>query len=41
MTEYVSTRWYRPPELLLGWKEYTNAIGIKNTYIYILIYQKK
>ncbi|KRX04038.1 SMAD/FHA domain [Pseudocohnilembus persalinus] len=28
MTEYVSTRWYRPPELLLTWKQYTTAIDI-------------
>lgn len=28
MTEYVSTRWYRPPELLLTWKQYTPAIDM-------------
>ena len=28
MTEYVATRWYRPPELLLSWKEYTKAIDM-------------
>ena len=25
MTDYVATRWYRAPELLLSWKEYTEA----------------
>jgi len=28
MTEYVATRWYRAPELLIGSKEYTKAIDI-------------
>ena len=23
MTDYVATRWYRPPELLLSFKKYT------------------
>jgi hypothetical protein len=22
LTDYVATRWYRAPELLLSWKEY-------------------
>ena len=25
MTEYVATRWYRAPEVILSWKEYTKA----------------
>ncbi len=34
MTDYVATRWYRAPELLLAWKEYSysgndNTINIK------------
>lgn len=28
MTEYVATRWYKAPELLLNWKQYTTAIDI-------------
>lgn len=28
MTEYVVTRWYRAPELLLNCSEYTGAIDI-------------
>ena len=28
MTEYVATRWYRAPELLLSWKEYTTAVDM-------------
>ena len=28
MTDYVATRWYRAPELLLSWKEYTAAVDI-------------
>mmetsp|Transcript_18204 Transcript_18204/g.70371 ORF Transcript_18204/g.70371 Transcript_18204/m.70371 type:complete len:403 (+) Transcript_18204:134-1342(+) len=28
MTEYVATRWYRAPEVILSWKEYTKAIDI-------------
>lgn len=32
MTEYVATRWYRAPELLLSWIEFTAAVvkKIKN-----------
>jgi serine/threonine protein kinase len=26
MTEYVTTRWYRAPEILVGWQHYTFAI---------------
>jgi serine/threonine protein kinase len=28
MTEYVSTRWYRAPEIMLSWAEYTRAIDV-------------
>ena len=28
LTEYVATRWYRAPEVILSWKRYTNAIDI-------------
>jgi hypothetical protein len=28
MTDYVATRWYRAPELLLSWKEYNEAGSI-------------
>jgi len=28
MTEYVATRWYRAPEIILSWKKYTKAIDI-------------
>lgn len=28
MTEYVSTRWYRAPELLVGSKKYDKSIDI-------------
>lgn len=28
MTEYVATRWYRAPELLLSWNKYTSAIDM-------------
>jgi len=28
MTQYVVTRWYRPPELLLSSREYTNAVDM-------------
>jgi len=28
MTDYVATRWYRAPELLLGWKEYGSAVDM-------------
>jgi len=27
-TQYVATRWYRAPEVILSWKQYTNAIDI-------------
>jgi serine/threonine protein kinase len=28
LTEYVVTRWYRAPELLLGWRHYTAAVDV-------------
>ncbi|EGC38039.1 extracellular signal-regulated protein kinase [Dictyostelium purpureum] len=28
MTEYVATRWYRAPEVILSWNKYTKAIDI-------------
>ena len=28
MTDYVATRWYRPPEIILSWKTYTKAIDL-------------
>lgn len=28
MTEYVATRWYRAPEVMLSWKQYTAAIDM-------------
>lgn len=28
MTDYVATRWYRAPEVLLGWHEYSAAIDM-------------
>jgi serine/threonine protein kinase len=26
LTEYVTTRWYRAPEVLVGWNSYSSAI---------------
>lgn len=28
MTEYVATRWYRAPEIMLSWTEYTSAVDV-------------
>ncbi|EGR26963.1 protein kinase domain protein [Ichthyophthirius multifiliis] len=28
LTDYVTTRWYRPPELLLSWTDYTAAMDV-------------
>jgi len=28
MTDYVATRWYRAPELLLSWKEYAATVDV-------------
>ena len=27
-TEYIATRWYRAPEVILSWKQYSNAIDV-------------
>ena len=27
-TDYVTTRWYRAPELLLSWNQYTTAVDM-------------
>ena len=27
ITDYVTTRWYRAPEILVGWPCYTTAVG--------------
>ena len=28
MTDYVATRWYRAPELLLSWREYSTTVDV-------------
>ena len=28
MTEYIATRWYRAPEILLGSQKYTKAVDM-------------
>lgn len=28
LTDYVTTRWYRAPELLLSWPDYTTAVDV-------------
>ena len=28
MTDYIATRWYRAPEVILSWKRYTGSIDI-------------
>ena len=28
MTEYVTTRWYRAPEIIVGWSHYSSAVDI-------------
>lgn len=28
LTAYVATRWYRAPEIMLSWREYTNAVDL-------------
>lgn len=33
LTDYVATRWYRAPELLLSWKDYTSAGKFKKAMI--------
>eukprot|EP01134_Creolimax_fragrantissima_P007629 CFRG7629T1 len=31
ITQYVATRWYRAPEIILSWKQYTKAIDVWST----------
>lgn len=28
LTDYITTRWYRAPEVLLSWKKYSKAIDM-------------
>lgn len=28
MTDYIATRWYRAPEVILSWKQYTKAMDM-------------
>ena len=28
LTDYISTRWYRAPEVMTSWKEYTASIDV-------------
>jgi serine/threonine protein kinase len=28
MTDYIATRWYRAPEVILSWKRYSAAIDV-------------
>lgn len=28
MTDYIATRWYRAPEVILSWKKYTSSIDV-------------
>ena len=28
LTDYITTRWYRAPEVMASWKEYTYAIDV-------------
>jgi serine/threonine protein kinase len=28
LTDYIATRWYRAPEVILSWKNYTAAIDV-------------
>lgn len=28
MTDYIATRWYRAPEVILSWRKYTAAIDV-------------
>lgn len=28
LTDYIATRWYRAPEVILSWKKYTGAIDV-------------
>ncbi|KAJ3435414.1 mitogen-activated protein kinase [Anaeramoeba flamelloides] len=31
LTQYVATRWYRSPEIILSWGEYTSAVDVWST----------
>ena len=42
MTDYIASRWYRAPEIILGWGYYTNAVDGKylhtlHTHLYIAV----
>jgi len=28
LTDYIATRWYRAPEVILSWKKYTAAVDV-------------
>jgi len=28
MTDYIATRWYRAPEVILSWKKYSTAVDM-------------
>lgn len=28
LTDYIATRWYRAPEVILSWAQYTGAIDV-------------
>jgi serine/threonine protein kinase len=28
MTDYIATRWYRAPEVILSWKKYNTSIDV-------------
>ena len=28
LTDYIATRWYRAPEVILSWRQYTGAIDV-------------
>ena len=28
MTDYIATRWYRAPEVILSWKRYSTSIDV-------------
>lgn len=28
LTDYIATRWYRAPEVILSWKQYSGAIDV-------------
>jgi mitogen-activated protein kinase 1/3 len=28
MTDYVTTRWYRAPEIIVGWEQYSMAVDM-------------